>query len=194
MINIFKKSVCLMLILVIMLCSLSLTSFAADETKTVTYDKAYTFVISSSQLPTYLYSPSSCVPATYYYDDGTYKGTLNLTSASCSSPTPTGNPVGSKLEVTISAKYSGTVIARKTKTVTYDTSYTFLISSPQLPIYLYSPSSCVPTTYYYDDGTYKGTLNLSSATCSSPTPAGDPVGSKLLVTISAKYSGTVFEK
>ncbi len=190
MINISKKAVCFMVIIVLMLVSLSFTAFAVDETKTVNYNKTYTFVINSSEFPTYMYSPSTCVPATYYYDDGTYKGTLNLTNASCSSPTPVGNPVGSKLEVTITATYSGTVLAHKTKTVTYDKDYTFVVTSSEFPTYMYSPSTCVPATYYYDDGTYKGTLNLTSAYCSSPTP----VGSMLQVTISATYSGTVLEK
>ena len=108
MINISKKAVCFMVIIVLMLVSLSFTAFAVDETKTVTYNKTYTFVINSSEFPTYMYSPSTCVPATYYYDDGTYKGTLNLTSAYCSSPTP----VGSMLQVTISATYSGTVLEK----------------------------------------------------------------------------------
>lgn len=110
--NISKKAVYFMVILVLMLSSMSFTAFAGDETKTVTSDKTYTFVISPSQFPNYMNSPSSYVPSTYYYDDGTYKGTLNLTSAACSSPTATGSPIGSQLGVKIFAKYSGTVLEK----------------------------------------------------------------------------------
>lgn len=179
-----------MAILVLMISSLTLTAFAADETKAVTFDKTYTFVISPSQFPSYMNSPSSYVPSTYYYDDGIYKGTLKLTSAICSSPTATGSPIGSQLGVKIFTKYAGTVIA-KTKTVTYNKNYTFVVSPSQFPNYMNSPSSYVPSTYYYNDGAYKGTLKLTSAVCSSPTATGSPVGSQLGLTIFTKYSGTV---
>ncbi len=194
MTNICKKTMYFMLIFVLMLSGLSLTARADDVTKTVTYEKAYTFVITPSQFPTYMYSASSCVPSTYNYDDGLYKGTLSLSYAGCSSPTPTGNPVGSMLQVTITATYSGTVTIRSSKTVTYEKAYTFVITPSQFPTYMYSASSCVPSTYNYDDGLYKGTLSLSYAGCSSPTPTGNPVGSMLQVTITATYTGTVYEK
>jgi hypothetical protein len=185
--NISRKVVCYIVTLVLMLTSSSFTALAA-ETKTVTYEKTYTFVINSSQLPNYMNSPSTYVPQTYAYDDGTYTGTLNLTSALCSSPTVTGN----QLQVSIYVTYSGTVsVPAKTKTVTYEKTYTFVISSSQIPDYMNSPSSHVPSTYYYNDGTYVGTLSLKSASCSSPTPTGNPIGSQLQVSIWATYSGTV---
>ena len=88
------------------------TVSAPAETKTITHDRTYTFIIYPSQFQDYMNSPASYVPATYYYDDGTYKGTLNLTYAACSAPTPKGNPIGSFLEVRIFTTYSGTVIRK----------------------------------------------------------------------------------
>lgn len=185
--NKFRKAVCFAVIIILMLNLVNLTAFAADRTKTVTVDKSYTFVISPSQFPSYMSSPSSYVPSTYYYNDGTYKGTLNLTYAACSAPTSVGND----LQVTIFTKYSGTVTApAESKTITYSTSYTYSINPSQFPDYMSSPASYVPATYNYNDGTYKGTLNLTRAACSAPTA----VGNYLQVTIFTDYSGTVYYK
>lgn len=186
-----KKAVCFMVMMALMLNGLSLTVFAGEKSKTVSYETAYTFTISYTQFPDYMNSPSSYVPATYYYNDGTYKGTLNLTYAACSAPTAVGN----YLEVKIFTTYSGTVYADdESKTTTYDKTYTFVINPTQFPNYMNSPSSYVPATYYYDDGTYRGTLGLTYAACSVPTATGNPIGSQLEVKIFTTYSGTVFHK
>ncbi len=184
--SVSKKTVCFMLIFVIVLSCGSLSVFATDETKTVTYNSLYTFIVSPSEFINYANSPSSYVSPTYYYDDGTYRGTLNLSSAVCWSPIVIGN----QLQVRIYAEYSGTVYARKTKTVSYDRLYTFIVSPSEFSNYANSPSSYVSPTYYYDDGTYRGTLNLTSAVCWSPIV----MGSQLQVRINASYSGTVTEK
>jgi hypothetical protein len=60
-INISKKTVCFMLIFVLMLSSVSLTVFAADETKTVTNSRMYYFIVSPSEFANYANSPSSYV-------------------------------------------------------------------------------------------------------------------------------------
>lgn len=171
----------------LMLSSVSLKTFANDRTKTITYDTSYTYLISPSQFQSYMNSPATYVPATYYYNDGLYKGTLNLTYAACSAPTS----VDSYLRVTIYTTYSGTVTAPPySKDITYNTSYTYLISPSQFSNYMSSPASYVPSTYYYNDGTYSGTLNLTYAACSAPTS----VDNYLRVTIFTDYSGTVYSK
>lgn len=186
-INSFKKVICFTVITILMLSGSRINALAGDGTKTVSYDTSYTFLIDSSQLASYMNSPASYIPSTYNYNDGTYKGTLNLTYSACSAPTS----VGTKLQVTIYANYSGTVTAMPlSKTVTYSTSYTFTISPSQFSNYMNSPASYVPSTYSYNDGTYQGTLNLTYAACSAPTS----VGNYLKVTIYTTYSGTVYSK
>lgn len=186
-INSLKKVICFAVIIVLMLSGLRISAIAGDRTKTVSYDTSYTFLIDPSQFSSYMSSPASYIPSTYNYNDGTYKGTLNLTYAACSAPIS----VGSKLQVTIFATYSGTVTAPPlSKTVTYSTSYTFIINPAQFPNYMNSPASYVPSTYYYSDGTYQGTLNLTYAACSAPIS----VGNDLKVTIFTDYSGTVYSK
>jgi len=194
MANFMKKSVCCMLVIVLMLSSLSLIAFANGESKTVTYDKSYTFVMDSSQVSNYLRSPSNYVPTSYKYDDGTYKGTLKLTIAKTNAPTIINSSYGITFRVTIYTRYSGTVTSRMTKTVTRKRSYTFVMDSSQVSNYLRSPSNYVPTSYKYDDGTYKGTLKLTSAKTYAPTIINNSYGITFRVTIYANYSGTVMEK
>jgi hypothetical protein len=183
----FKKAICFIAVIALMLSSSAFTASAADRTKTVSYSTSYDFSISPSQLSDYMNSPAAYIPATYYYNDGVYKGTLSLTYAACSAPVY----VDGYLKVTIFATYSGTVTAPPlSKTVTYNTSYPFTISPSQFPDYMSSPSSYVPSTYYYSDGTYSSTLNLTYAACSAPTP----VGNYLQVTIYTTYSGTVYSR
>lgn len=185
---IFKKATCFMLILLFMLASLSTTAQASERSKTVTYEKEYTFLIVPSQFPNYMSSPSSYVPATHEYNDGEYKGTLNLKYAYCYAPDGLS---GNYLRVKIFAQYSGTVsVLVRSKSVTYSKTYTVRIRPSELPNCLASPSSYVPPVYYYDDGTYKGYIYLSYASCSSPTAAGD----YLDVRIPTRYSGTVLLK
>lgn len=183
----FRKVLCFAFIAVLMLQVLTLTAFADDRTKTVTVDQSYTYIITPAQFPSYMGSPSSYVPATYNYNDGTYKGTLSLSYAACSAPIS----VGSNLQVTIYTKYTGTVTApAESKTITYSTSYSFTITPAQFSNYMSSPASYVPSTYNYNDGSYHGTLNLTRAACSAPTA----VGNYLQVTIFTDYSGTVYYK
>lgn len=187
-INFFKKVSCFMIILALMITSLSTTALAADRSKTVTYETTYTFLITPSQYPDYMNSPSSYVPTTYKYNDGTYKGTLNLTYATCYAP---DGVVGTYLRVKILTKYTGTVLALvPSKSVTYEKTYKFLISPSQFPDYMNVPSSYVPPVYFYNDGTYSGYIYLSYAVCLSPTA----VGNYLEVGISTRYSGTVLHK
>ncbi len=184
-INIFRKTICFMVVLVLVFSSLSFAVSAANS-KTVTYETSYSFVIYSSQLNDYMSSPYSYVPATYNYNDGTYKGTLNITYAACGAPTSAG---GIFLNVTIYTRYSGTVYGNEPKSITYETSYSFVIYSSQLNDYMSSPYSYVPATYDYYDGTYRGRLNITYAACGAPTSAG---GNFLNVTIYTRYSGTVY--
>lgn len=185
--KILKKVVCFMVLCTLMLNGLSITAKAGETTKTVTYEQTYTFLINPSQFSNYMNSPAAYVPSTYFYNDGTYKGTLSLTYAACGAPTA----VGSYLEVKIFTKYTGTVTAPDTtKTVTQSVTYTFTIYPSQLSNYMNSPASYVPSTYNYNDGTYSGTLYLTYAACGAPTP----VGNFLEVKIFTQYSGTVVHK
>ncbi len=189
-INISKKTVSFMLIFALMLSSLSLSVFAVDASKTVNTSRMYYFTVSPSEFANYANSPASYVSPTTYYDDGTYKGTLNLTRAMCWSPIV----MGDQLQVRINAEYSGTVYARRTKTVTYDSLYTNIVYPSDFSKYANSPSSYVSPTVYYNDGTYSGTLYLTNAVCWSPIATGNPIGSLLQVRINATYSGTVTER
>ncbi|WFR58048.1 hypothetical protein QA584_03015 [Anaerocolumna sp. AGMB13025] len=182
-----KLAVCFMVMAVLVLNGMSITAFAGDRQKTVSYDQTYSFTITPSQFPDYMYSAASHVPATYYYNDGTYKGTLSLTYAACSAPISVGN----YLKVDIYTTYSGTVYAPdQSKTVSYDQSYTFTITPAQFSDYMNSPRSYVPASYYYNDGTYSGLLNLNYAACSAPIA----VGNYLEVRIFTTYTGTVYSK
>ncbi len=186
--KISKKVTCFLLILMLVLTNLSTTTLASSVYKTVTHDTTYTFLITPSDFPKYMASPSSYVPSTYRYNDGTYKGTLNLTLAYCSPPS---RMVGGYLEVKVHAKYSATVTAIvPSKSVTYEKAYTFQIRPSQLPSYMSSPSSYVPPVYYYNDGTYSGYIYLSYAACAVPSSAGN----YLNVTITTRYSGTAILK
>lgn len=183
-----KKASCSLLIMVVMLSSLSTTVLASSVSKTATYETTYTFLITPSDFPKYMNSASTYVPQTHRYNDGTYKGTLNLTLAYCSPPS---GMVGNYLQVKVHAKYSGTVTALvPSKSVTHEQTYTLQIRPSQLPDYMKSPSSFVPPVYYYNDGTYSGYIYLSYAACSVPTSSGD----YLYVTISTRYSGTAVLK
>ena len=85
--------------------------------------------------------------------------------------------------------FSTTALASAaTKNVTYDTTYTLLISPSDFPKYMSSASSYVPQTYRYKDRTHQGTLNLTLAYCSPPSGM---VGNYMQIKIHAKYSGTV---
>jgi hypothetical protein len=182
-----KLVVCFMVITVLLLNGMSITAFADDRQKTVSYDQTYSFTITPSQFPDYMYSAASHVPATYYYNDGTYKGMLSLSYAACSAPTAVGN----YLEVKIYTTYSGTVYAPDlSKTVSYDQTYTFTITQSQFPDYMNSPRSYVPASYYYNDGTYSGSLTLTYAACSAPTAVGNYLEIKIFTT----YTGTVYSK
>lgn len=186
--KITKKVTCFLLATLLILTSLSSTVLASDLTKTVTHDKTYTFLINPSDFPKYMDLPSSYIPQTYYYNDGTYKGTLYLTLAYCSAP---AGMVGDYLRVNIYAKYSGTVVApAPSKNVTISKTYTFQIRPSQLPDYMSSPSSYVPQAYYYNDGTYSGYIYLTYAACSAPTSHGD----YLYVSIFTEYSGSVIKR
>ncbi len=186
--KISKKVTCFLVILVLMLTNLSTTVLASNTSKTVTHNATYTFLINPSEFPNYVSSPSSYIPSTYRYNDGTYKGTLYLTQAYCSPP---DGMVGNYQRIRVHAKYTGTVtVLVPSKSVTYEKNYTFQISPSQLPDYMNSPSLYVPPVYYYNDGTYGGYIYLSYAACSAPTY----VGNYLEVTIFTRYSGTVLYK
>ncbi len=185
--NIFKKTLCLLLIFVVMLSSMSLTVFAIDESKIVNHSSLFTCIINASEFNNYANSPASYVSQTYYYNDGTYRGTLNLTRATCWSPSYISPGV---LQVRINTEYSGTVYARKTKTVTYNYLYTKEIDASDFNNYANSPAAYVPQAYYYNDGTYSGNLSLASAVCWSPSYIAPY---RLMVRINVTYSGTVTE-
>ncbi len=184
--NVFKKTMCFLLIFVLLLSSWSLTVFAVDETKTVNDSRMYYFIVSPSEFANYANSPASYVSSTISYNDGTYRGTLSLTRAMCWSPTY----MEGMLQVRICAEYSGTVYARKTKTETYNYLYTQEIDASYFNNYANSPASYVPQTYYYNDGTYSGNLSLASAVCWSPSYISP---GRLMVRINVTYSGTVTE-
>ena len=186
--NVFKKTMCFLLIIVLLLSSWSLTVFAIDESKTANYSSLFTCIINASDFDKYANSPASYVSQTYYYNDGTYRGTLNLTRAMCWSPTYISPGV---LQVRINAEYSGTVYARRTKTVTNNYLYTQEIDASYFNNYANSPASYVPQTYYYNDGTYSGNLSLTSAVCWSPSYISP---GRLMVRIDVTYSGTVTER
>lgn len=187
-INVLKKVTCFLVLLALMLTNLSTTALASERSKTATYETTYTFLITASQFPNYMNSPSSYVPSTYQYNDGTYKGTLNLTYASCYAPDGLS---GYYIRVKIIAKYTGTVsVLVPSKSVTYTKTYKILISPSELPNYMNSPSLYVPPVYYYNDGTYIGYIYLSYAAYSSSTT----VGNYLEVSISTRYAGTVLHK
>lgn len=50
------------------------------------------------------------------------------------------------------------------------------------------PSFSVPSTYYYNDGTYEGMLNLSNCFCSPPMAGA---GGYYMLTIYYQYYGIV---
>lgn len=186
--KISKKVTCFLLIMVLMLTSLSSTVLASNLSKNVTYTKTYSFVIDPQDYPKYYESPSTYVPYTYYYNDGTYQGTLTLNYAYCGPP---DGVVGNFIRLNIHANYSGTVVVpNPSKSVTVSRTYTFQIRPEQLPDYMSSPSSYVPPVIYYDDGSYSGYIYLSYAACGAPNSSGN----YLYVTISTQYSGTVIKK
>ena len=186
--KISKKATCFLLVLTLILSSLGSTALASTVSKTATYEYTYNFLINPSDFPKYMSSPSSYVPQTYNYNDGTYNGTLYLVSAACHAPLGMS---GQYLKVEIHAKYSGTVKAPSpSKSVTKKVDYTFQIRPEQFPDYMSSPSSYVPSVYYYNDGTYSGYIYLKSAACSVPTSKNG----YLHVTIFTEYSGTAIRK
>jgi hypothetical protein len=176
-----------------MLTNLSTTVLAANQSKTITHEIIYTFLITPSDFPKYYNSPSSYVSPTYKYNDGKYKGTLNLKSSFCCVP---DGMYGYYLRVKVYTFYSGTVSTivvptlPKSKKVTYSNTYSFLISPSQLSFYRNFPSSYVPSVFYYNDGTYSGYINLVYA---NPSVPYSTVG-LLNITIYTQYAGTVFLK
>jgi len=89
--------------------------------------------------------------------------------------------------VKIYVTYTGTVYAyATTKNVSHQTVYSFFVHYSQLSNYMYFPSYYIPQKYNYDDGTYKGILNLSYCYSYSSSSSGD----YYWVSIYAGYSGT----
>ncbi len=184
-INVSKKAISFIVMLVLILASLSTPALASNQSKTVTREATYTFFADYEEVKEYCGSPRNYVPSTQSYDDGIYKGTLSIASI-------TGYPTyiaENVLEVKIYVTYSGTVYAYvTTKNVYCETTYTFYVHSSQLSFYTYYPSSHISPTYIYNDGIYEGILNLSYCTCSSPIYA---IGGYYWVTINAGYFGAV---
>jgi hypothetical protein len=161
-------------------------SFGATRTTTASGTASYSGTVSTSDTRTYGWvtsgSQTSTLSSTYNYNDGTYSGTLSLTSSSAGTPpAPTGSgSVGSTTSTSASgtANYSGTCYTADTRT------YGWVATSTT-----HNAASSIS----YNDGTYSGTLNLDNVTGTPPTPSGtSTVGTQQTtsVTGTANYSGT----
>lgn len=187
-INLFKKGICITVIMVLMLTCFTSTALASNLTKTVTRERTYTFYTDYNEAANYLGSPRSYIPLTISYDDGIYKGTLNIATTEGYVSYVKENV----LEVKIKAKYTGTVTAYITsKIVTYTSSYSYFVPYSINSNYDWVADFYLPTTYNYDDGTYKGILSLDYSYC---VPDNKPIGNYIWVTVYASYSGMAYLK
>jgi hypothetical protein len=161
-------------------------SFGATRTTTASGTASYSGTVSTADTRTYGWvssgSQTSTLSSTYNYNDGTYSGTLSLTSSSAGTPpAPTGSgSVGSTTSTSASgtANYSGTCYTADTRTYGW-------VST--------STTHNAASSISYNDGTYSGTLNLDNVTGTPPTPSGSStVGTQQTtsVTGTANYSGT----
>ena len=179
----FKLGICLMLALLMFLPLKSSSAFAAT-TKNVTVTVQQSFLCTSSDSsPIQEYFTSHY---TYDYDDGAYHGTLNISGVSLISQTPYP---GDMIYYLFEIKYSGVVTKYPvSKYVTVVVQQSFVCTSSELGSQL-SDYFSTHNSYYYNSGSYEGTLSIANISLVSQTPQspGDIINYLFEIT----YSGTV---
>lgn len=165
------------------------TAFAA-QTKVVTVTVPTTVTCPDYAISSVLQSIAN--NSSYSYNDGAYKGTLSYVGYSNFTSTYAYSYPGvSFYNYTFDRTYTGTVteIERVTKTVTATRHYD--ITAPA-EAFNSIQQGIASSTYSYDDGSFKGTLNYVSLSNWSATPSQQYPGTTLYhITFDVTYSGTV---
>lgn len=138
---------------------------ATQKNVSVTVQQSFTATSTelNSQLSSYMSSHNS-----YNYDDGSYKGTLNITNVNLVSQTLQSRS-SNLYNYIFAITYSG--VATKypvTKRVSVIVQQTFTATSAELSSHLNSYMNS-HNTYNYNDGSYSGTLSISNVSLVSQT-------------------------
>ncbi|HWT76686.1 MAG TPA: hypothetical protein VN258_18465 [Mobilitalea sp.] len=154
----FKLGLCFAFLFLFLVSFKSTNAYAA-ETKDVTVTVHQNVTVPDTVISNVLQSIST---STYSYDDGSYKGTLNYSGISGMSQTFYAQyPSYTLYTYSFDVTYSGTVtkyVPVTTKDVTVTVHYNINVPNTVINNVLQSISS---STYSYDDGSYKGTLNYA---------------------------------
>ncbi|MCX7747057.1 MAG: hypothetical protein N2645_09230 [Clostridia bacterium] len=180
------KALCALIVSAILISCFGLTAFAAVLEKTVSVTDYKTVTVPDSQMAATMGNPP--VPQTLYYNDGQYKGTLYLKTATMNGM-PNKIPGTNIWECKFSIVYEG--IVTKTvleKTVSVTDYKTVTVPDSQMAATMGNPP--VPQTLYYDNGQYKGTLYLKTATMNG-MPNKIPGTNLWECKFSIVYEGTV---
>lgn len=187
-----RVSVCFILTLVLMFVFTSSSAFAAD-TKTVTVPTTKVFNCTGPEISGNIQSVQS---SSYYYDDGSYRGTLSFSAITSVEVIPVGKDYNNMdiYQVTVSVTYTGTVtsyipVTPITKSVNITADRSFTCHGPEINANMQAITS---STYYYDDGAFRGTLNYSKTNNVIVTVIGhDYYGDIYQFDVNVDYSGTV---
>ncbi|HWT76386.1 MAG TPA: hypothetical protein VN258_16940 [Mobilitalea sp.] len=182
----FKLSVCCIMTLVLLFTFTTASAFA--DTKTVTVSTTSVFISPGPEIGGIIQNIQS---STYNYDDGTYRGVLSYLQLNSVNVVPVSNSPG-VLQVTVSVTYSGTVTSYSpplTKTVNVTDYKTFTCEGSQANANMQAIQN---STYYYNDGTYHGTLSFYRIVNVQTTVVSQgPAGVILQFYVTVEYSGTV---
>lgn len=181
-----KLSVCFVMTLALLF-SFTCGSVFAD-TKTVSVTTSEYFTCTGPEIGTHITNIQS---STYNYNDGSYSGVLSYSQINSVSVVPI-NYNYTIFQVTVSVTYSGTVTSipiPPTKTVYATDTRTFTCEGSQVSTNMQAIQN---STYYYNDGTYHGTLNYSSISNVNVTVVGhNSSGDILYFVVTVNYAGTV---
>lgn len=192
--NCLKRVISFTLAIMVMLSLFSSNAFAestgSSKSVTITEAKTRTFHSSTYALEAIM---NEFEGTTYSYDDGEYSGTLNFYNATNITQINVIDTFGGKYYVyTFNVTYNGTVnryTPNITKVVTTTKAISTTVHYSQISSLLTSYNN---TTSYYDDGSYKGTLNFSRITDIKQNGYVDTFGGRYyFYSFNVVYSGTV---